>query len=222
MMLSIESLTISRRAGDVLRGLTLAVSAGEVCALMGPSGCGKTTTLRAVAGLQAFDAGRITVQDFTLLPGPVLPQSSLGPLRQRVGMVFQGHALFDHLSAIENVALALVHARRHAPADARARAGAALDGLGVAHRAHALPRDLSGGEAQRVAIARAMVLDPPVLLMDEPTAALDPARRGALADTLRGLATGGRALLIATHDLDFARACADRTVVLTNGALAEP
>jgi ABC-type polar amino acid transport system ATPase subunit len=94
-----------------------------------------------------------------------------------------------------------------------------LDSLGVGHRADAFPRQLSGGEAQRVAIARALATDPSLLLMDEPTAALDPARRGALAELLRGLARQGRALLVSTHDVDFAKACADRVITLSNGVL---
>ena len=132
-------------------------------------------------------------------------------------MVFQAHSLFDHLSALDNVTLALVHAMRVSPGHARERALELLESLGVAHRAVALPRQLSGGEAQRVAIARALALDPRVLLMDEPTAALDPQRRDALGRTLRALAREGRALLVATHDLEFARSWADRVIVLDGG-----
>jgi ABC-type polar amino acid transport system ATPase subunit len=218
-LLSVEGLSLARGngGGSVLHALSLKVARGEICALMGPSGCGKTTTLRAIAGLQPFDAGTIEVDGFSLAPGPVPPESRLGPLRERVGMVFQGHALFEHLTALHNVMLALVHARRRSATEAETRAREQLDALGVAGRAGAYPQELSGGEAQRVAIARALVLDPPLLLMDEPTAALDPARRGALADTLKGLARNGRGLLIATHDVDFARACTNRTVVLGNG-----
>jgi ABC-type polar amino acid transport system ATPase subunit len=136
-------------------------------------------------------------------------------------MVFQAHALFPHLTALENVTLAPVHALGWTAAKARATAMELLDGLGVGARAGAYPRELSGGEAQRVAIARALAPDPAVLLMDEPTSALDPARRGALGESLRALARGGRGLLIATHDVDFARACTDRVVVLHEGMLVE-
>lgn len=216
-LLTVEALRVSRGNGPVLHDLSLQVARGEICALMGPSGCGKTTTLRVIAGLQAFETGRISVDGFGLTPGPVPPESRLAPLRHLVGMVFQGHALFEHLTALQNVMLALVHARQLAAAAAESRARSRLDSLGVSARAEAYPRALSGGEAQRVAIARALVLDPPLLLMDEPTAALDPVRRGELAETLRGLARDGRALLVATHDMDFARACADRTVTLGNG-----
>jgi polar amino acid transport system ATP-binding protein len=134
-------------------------------------------------------------------------------------MVFQEHALFEHLSVLDNVILAPVHARGWARERAVKAAMELLESLGVAERADALPRQLSGGQAQRSAIARALVLDPQLLLMDEPTSALDPARRVALAGTLRKLTEGGRGLLISTHDEDFARACADRIVSLADGVI---
>src|SRR6266511_5683626 len=115
-------------------------------------------------------------------------------------MVSQFHFLFEHLSAIENVMLAPVHVQRRPRGDAESRARQLLDQLGVAHRATALPRELSGGEAQRVAIARALAVDPPLLLLDDPTASLDPARRNELGDSLETLTTQGRTLLVATHD----------------------
>jgi ABC-type polar amino acid transport system ATPase subunit len=161
------------------------------------------------------------VGDVALRPGPLPPESRLRPLRRKVGMVFQAHALFEHLTALDNVTLAPVHALGWPRARARETALRLLDALGVASCAGSYPRQLSGGEAQRVAIARALAPDPMLLLMDEPTSALDPARRGALGETLRALAAQGRGLLVATHDLDFARAHADRVVVLSQGLLVE-
>lgn len=134
-------------------------------------------------------------------------------------MVFQSHALFEHLTALDNITLAPIHALGWERARAEEIAHALLTSLGVAHRANALPRELSGGEAQRVAIARALAPNPNLLLMDEPTSALDAARRLALAESLRTLAAGGRSLLIATHDLDFAKNAADRVMVLDAGTL---
>ena len=165
--------------------MDLDVASGEVCVLMGESGAGKSSILRVVAALDPFVAGTITIGTTSLSPGPVPPQSTLGALRSKVGMVFQMHALFEHLSAAANVELAPVHVHGWDAARAQARAAELLEALGVAHRAHALPRELSGGEAQRVAIARALAPDPALLLMDEPTASLDPARRDALASTVR-------------------------------------
>jgi len=134
-----------------------------------------------------------------------------------VGMVFQFHCLFEHLTALENVCLAPVHAHGVGQDEARRRALDLLGAFGVQHRAHALPRQLSGGEAQRVAIARALAVDPPVLLMDEPTASLDPIRRGELGTLLRGLVEQGRTLMVATHDEDFARDFATRIVRMVDG-----
>ena len=135
--------------------------------------------------------------------------------------MFQSHALFEHLTALENVMLALVHALGQSRVDAAATAHRLLAELGVSSRADAYPRQLSGGEAQRVAIARALAPDPHLLLMDEPTSSLDPARRASLGISLRALAAQGRGLLIITHDTDFARSFADRVVVLAQGRVAE-
>ncbi|MEP6506970.1 MAG: ATP-binding cassette domain-containing protein [Gemmatimonadales bacterium] len=219
--LTISGLEVVRGTQRVLRGLDLTVDTGEIVALMGLSGAGKTTVIRAVAALQPFSAGSIVLGDVELKPGPLPPQSRIGPLRAKVGMVFQEHALFEHLTVLDNVTLAPIHVRKWDRDRATKGAMQLLESLGVAERAHAYPRQLSGGQAQRVAIARALVLDPQLLLMDEPTSALDPARRVALADTLKKLTEGGRGLLISTHDLDFAEACADRIIKLADGVIAD-
>ena len=220
-LLHIEGLRLSRAGREVLRGIDLSVGRGELCALMGLSGSGKTTALRATVALESFQAGLIAVDGFALAAGPLPPESRLKPLRRRAGMVFQAHALFEHLTTLENVVLAPVRVLGQARSEAESRARALLESLGVAGRAAAYPRALSGGEAQRVAIARALAMDPPLLLMDEPTASLDPARRGSLGDALRMLAAQGRGLLVATHDTDFARDSADRVVILAEGVVAE-
>jgi ABC-type polar amino acid transport system ATPase subunit len=220
-LLAIEGLRLSRAERAVLDGVDLSVARGEICALMGLSGSGKTTVLRAAVALESFESGRIVVDGFALGPGPVPPESSLKPLRQRVGMVFQQHALFEHLTALDNTMLAPVHAHGVSAPRAMERGQALLASLGVGARASAYPRELSGGEAQRVAIARALAVDPPLLLMDEPTASLDPARRGSLGETLRTLAAQGRGLLVTTHDVDFARDFSDRVVVIAAGRVAE-
>jgi len=215
VLLAIDRLTVRYDSRDVLRGLSLEVGRGEIVALMGPSGVGKSTALRAVSALQPFDEGRIVVDGFALAPGPVPPESRLVPLRRRVGLVFQAHALFSHLGARDNVTLALRHVLGQSRSEAEEVAAKLLASLDVGTRAAAWPSQLSGGEAQRVAIARALAPNPPLLLMDEPTAALDPARRSALGATLRRLSEQGRGLLIATHDTEFARGHADRVVQLT-------
>ena len=219
--LTVRGLRATRGGTPVLRGVDLGVASGEICALMGVSGAGKSTVLRAIAALQSFSEGSIVVDGFALQPGPVPPESRLRPLRSKVGFVFQAHSLFEHLTVMDNVTLAPIHAQGWTRERARGVAAGLLETLGVAARAGAYPRQLSGGEAQRVAIARALALDPHLLLMDEPTSALDPARRGALGETLADLATQGRGLLIATHDVDFAQDHADRVAVLAGGVLVE-
>jgi ABC-type polar amino acid transport system ATPase subunit len=219
--LVIEDLHVTRGAQHVLKGVSLDVDAGQISVLMGLSGAGKSTVLRAVAALQPFSAGRIAVGDVALQPGPVPPESRLAALRRSVGMVFQAHALFEHLTALDNVTLAPIHVLGWTRARAEEVARGLLAELGVDARADAYPRELSGGQAQRVAIARALAPGPSVLLMDEPTSALDPARRTALGETLRALADSGRGLLISTHDVDFARGFADEVIVLADGVVVE-
>jgi len=219
--LHVRALHAGRGERAILRGLDLDVAEGEVCAVMGVSGAGKTTVLRVVAALQPFTAGTVEIGGVALTPGAVPPESQLRALRRRVGVVFQSHALFEHLTVLDNIMLAPVHALGQSRASAEATAMRLLESLGVSARAHAYPRQLSGGEAQRVAIARALAPDPQLLLMDEPTSALDPARRGALGESVRALAAQKRGLLIVTHDAEFARSFADRVVVLSHGTIAE-
>jgi ABC-type polar amino acid transport system ATPase subunit len=173
-----------------------------------------------LAGLEPFERGRVEVEGVPVPAGPRRARA-LGDLRKQVGMVFQYHCLFEHLSALANVTLAPIHVQRISRPDAERRALDLLRTFGVEHRAAALPRELSGGEAQRVAIARALATDPPVLLMDEPTASLDPARRLELAALLQSLAGRRRTLLVATHDEEFARAAGTRVICLRQGRVEE-
>jgi ABC-type polar amino acid transport system ATPase subunit len=212
---------LSRGQTPVLRGVSFQVKRGERVALMGLSGGGKTTMLRAIVALEPFQSGAIQVDGFALRAGTLPRESELRDLRRRVGIVFQFHHLFAHMTALDNVTLAPVHALGTPRAEAERRARALLDSLGVLPRLQALPRALSGGEAQRVAIARALATDPPLLLMDEPTASLDPARRGELGETLQQLTAAGRTLLMATHDDDFACAVATRVIIMSDGEVVE-
>jgi ABC-type polar amino acid transport system ATPase subunit len=219
-VLTVRDLEVRRGARDVVRGVSMDVASGEIVALMGASGAGKTSVLRAVAGLDQIAAGTVAIDGLQLTAGPLPRGDALRQLHRRVGMLFQFHHLFEHLTALHNVCLALVHVQRQSQADAERKARELLDHLGVGARADAVPRELSGGEAQRVAIARALAVGPPLLLMDEPTASLDPARRGELAATLRQLAAEGRTLVVATHDEEFARSCATRILTMKDGRVA--
>jgi ABC-type polar amino acid transport system ATPase subunit len=218
--LTLSGVTVRRGGRQLLDQVSFAANAGEVLAIMGASGSGKTTILRAIGGLEPIAAGSIDVNGVRLAAGALPRGAHLRDLHRRVGIVFQFHHLFAHMTALHNVWLAPVHVlgRPHAAAERAARG--LLDDLGVGHRADAMPHELSGGEAQRVAIARALAVEPPVLLMDEPTASLDPARRDDLAATLQRLASAGRTIVVATHDGGFARACADTVVVISAGRLA--
>jgi len=220
-VLRLSDVHLQRGPRQILMGVSLEIRQAELVAIMGPSGSGKTTILRAIAALEPFHAGRIAIEDVTIDGGIAASRDTMRRLRQKVGMVFQFHCLFEHLSALDNVCLAPVHARGVAPAPAQSRARELLAAFGVEHRALALPRELSGGEAQRVAIARALAVDPRILLMDEPTASLDPERRGELGELLRQLLAQGRTLVVSTHDEEFARRFATRIVRLEQGVVKE-
>ena len=212
--LEVEELALQRGGRAVITDLSFSASRGELLAITGESGTGKTSVLRAIGGLDPIASGEIRVSGIVLRPG-VLPHArQLRDLHRSVGMVFQFHHLFSHMTALRNVWLAPVHVLGEPRETAERRACDLLDALGVGDRADAMPHELSGGEAQRVAIARALAVDPPVLLMDEPTASLDPVRRLEIAGTLRKLAAQGRTVLVATPDDEVVRACADRVVVL--------
>jgi molybdate transport system ATP-binding protein len=207
------------RLGDLDLDVSVEVGDGEVVALLGPNGAGKTTVLRAVAGLVALDAGRVVVDGVTLddPAADVFVPTSDRP----IGVVFQDYLLFPRLTARDNVAFGL-RARGVAKPEARARAQAWLDRVGLADMAGARPRALSGGQAQRVALARALATEPRVLLLDEPLAALDARTRlHVRAELRRHLATFPGARLLVTHDPVDALVLADRIVVLEDGRVTQ-
>ena len=219
-MLQVRDLALRRGDRTILSDTSFSLSGGGVAALMGPSGSGKTTVLRAIAGLERFEAGTIVLNGLTLKAGQRHSGEALKTLRRQVGLVFQFHHLFEHLTALRNVTLAPMHVLGVPARFAERRARELLEVLGVEHRASALPRELSGGEAQRVAIARALAVDPPLLMMDEPTASLDPSRRHELGELLARLADQNRTILLTTHDEDFASRWANTILRVNNGVVA--
>jgi polar amino acid transport system ATP-binding protein len=218
---SIRGLELKRGGRLLVSDVNLDARPGELIALRGPSGSGKTTILRAIAGLDGFDEGTIDVGEASLEGGRTPDRSMAQRLRRSVGLVFQFHCLFEHLSALQNVCLAPIHVHGMSGQEAERRGRDLLAQLGVESRAAALPRELSGGEAQRVAIARALAVDPPVLLMDEPMASLDPSRRADLGALLQRLTAAGRTLLVTSHDEAFARQFATRILMIEEGGLRE-
>lgn len=211
----------------VLDGVSLELAPGHVAVLVGPSGEGKSTLIRCINGLEPFDAGSIHAYGIDLGPRARAARetsqerATLRAIRGKVGFVFQSFALFPHMTALENVMEAPLHVQGNAPAEAKERAAALLERVGIAHRLRAYPRELSGGEAQRVAIARALAVSPAALLMDEPTSALDPERKASLVELLGSLAAAGTTLVIVSHESAILKPIITRTLTLSKGKLSD-
>lgn len=214
-MITVEKLTKRFDGRVVLDAVSVTFERGKVSAIVGASGCGKSTLLRCINGLETFDEGRIRVGELEVGP------TTLQRIRREVGMVFQQYGLFSHMSAMRNVMEAPVHVRGISEREARAQATALLAKVGLSHRRDAFPRELSGGEQQRVAIARALAMEPKALLLDEPTAALDPERKAEVVNVLEALAKEGTTMVIVTHEPSVVRGMADRTILLEEGRIAD-
>jgi len=205
----------------VLDGVDLDVPRGRIISIIGQSGGGKTTLMRCVNLLEQPDDGAIEINGETIFSRGAVTCKDLARLRQRVGMVFQRFNLFPHLTAVENVVLAQMHAAAVGEREAIERAVRLLTRVGLLHRALAYPEQMSGGEQQRVAIARALALSPTVLLFDEPTSALDPESTGEVLRVMRELASDGMTMMIVTHELPFAREVSDWVVFIDGGRIIE-
>jgi L-cystine transport system ATP-binding protein len=220
-MIRILGLGLRGETRPRLDDVNLTVARGDVLALIGPSGSGKTTLLRCLNLLNSFTSGRIEIGDLVIEAGGRRDQELLCALRRKVGFIFQGYNLFPHLTAEENVALAPHHVLGLSRSDALARSRSLLGRVGLAARAAARPAQLSGGEQQRVAIARALAMEPEVLLLDEPTAALDPELTQEVLATLRALAAAGQTMVVVTHEMGFARHVATQVAVFDAGKVVE-
>ncbi|GAA1896831.1 amino acid ABC transporter ATP-binding protein [Williamsia serinedens] len=210
----------SRRGGpdhEVLGGIDLTVTAGEVVCLIGASGSGKSTLLRCIDLLDEVDDGEIWFDGREITDPRVEPDD----VRRRIGVVFQAYNLFPHLTVRDNITLGPVRVHGRSRSDARRSAQALLERVGLPDKGTAYPDELSGGQQQRVALARAVAGDPELLLLDEVTAALDPLLVGEVLQVVRGLAADGMTIVMATHEMAFAREVADRVVFLADGRIEE-
>lgn len=221
-MLRIEQLRKSFGSTEVLRGIDLVVEPGQVVCLIGASGSGKSTLLRCIDLLETVDDGTVWLADDAGSEQDVTdPRVDVDAIRRRIGIVFQAYNLFPHLSVLQNLVLAPTRAGGVSQGDARTRALALLDRVGLADKASAYPDSLSGGQQQRVALARALAMDPEVLLLDEITSALDPLLVGEVLDVVRGLRADGIAVVMATHEMSFAREASDVVAFLADGEIVE-
>ncbi len=215
--LRVEGLRKSFGRLEVLRGVDLTVAEHQVVCLIGASGSGKSTLLRCIDLLEPVDAGRIVVHGEEITARGV----DVNRIRRRIGIVFQSFNLFPHMTVLRNITLAPLKALGLSRAEAEARAMALLERFGLADKHDEYPDRLSGGQQQRVAIVRALAMEPDIMLLDEVTSALDPELVAEVLEVIRELAAGGMTMLIATHEMAFARDIADRVCFLDAGVILE-
>src|SRR3712207_2824072 len=216
-LVALEKVNKYLGALHVLRDIDLTIHRGEVVAVIGPPGSAKSTLCRTITRLKPIDSGSISID------GKPLPAEgkALARLRADVGMVFQSFNLFAHKSVLENVMLGPVKAKGMKRTEAKQKAVALLERVGVANQADKLPAQLSGGQQQRVAIARALAMSPKVMLFDEPTSALDPEMINEVLEVMVSLAASGMTMVVVTHEMGFARRAAHRVVFMADGEIAE-
>ena len=210
---------LSNRYGDtnVLKNINTSVKKGEVVVIIGPSGCGKSTLLRCLNGLEEIQEGEVLLDDQVVNPN----KKNLSKNREKIGMVFQSYDLFPHLTILQNVTLAPIKVKKRNRREVEKEALELLERVGLRSKKDDYPRQLSGGQKQRVAIVRALIMHPEVLLLDEITAALDPEMVREVLDVVLNLAKEGRTMVIVTHEMQFAKAVADRVIFLEGGRIVE-
>ena len=217
MILEIEHLVKRFGGQTVLKDISLSVHEGEVIVVVGPSGCGKSTLLRCINALEEIQGGKIRLKGAEVSG----KSKNLAKIRQRVGMVFQSYELFPHLNVLDNIILAPTKVQNRSREEAKEEAMTLLSRVGLREKAESFPRQLSGGQKQRVAIVRALCMHPEILLFDEATAALDPEMVREVLDVILNLADQGKTMIIVTHEMQFARAVADRIIFLDEGVIKE-
>jgi polar amino acid transport system ATP-binding protein len=199
-----------------LNGVDMNVYPGEVVVIIGPSGSGKSTLLRCINRLEDFEAGTVVVDDI-----PLTTAENINAIRTEVGMVFQSFNLFPHLTVLENVTVAQKVVRKRTKPESIEIALTLLDKVGIPEKAYDYPGQLSGGQQQRVAIARALAMNPKIMLFDEPTSALDPEMIQEVLDVMLQLAKEGMTMVVVSHEMGFARAAADRALLMDEGVIVE-
>jgi polar amino acid transport system ATP-binding protein len=215
-IIQIENIYKSFGSVEAIRGVSLSVNRGEVVMIIGPSGSGKSTLLRCINRLEEYDEGSIVVDGI-----PLTNAENINAVRTEVGMVFQQFNLFPHLTVIENISLAQRIIRKRSKEEAESVSRKLLDKVGIPEKADAHPIQLSGGQQQRVAIARALAMNPKIMLFDEPTSALDPEMIQEVLDVMERLAKEGMTMVVVSHEMGFARAAADRAILMDGGQIIE-
>ena len=214
-LLQVKNLVKEYGGTRILDGVNLDIAQGEVVVVVGPSGCGKSTLLRCINALEPIQGGQV------LLEGKVVGKEHLEELRQKIGMVFQSYDLFPHLRVLDNITIAPTKVQKRKKEEVQAEAEELLSRVGLGDKANSYPRQLSGGQKQRVAIVRALCMHPEILLFDEVTAALDPEMVREVLDVMLDLAKQGRTMIIVTHEMQFAKAVADKIVFIEQGKILE-
>lgn len=221
-MLKVTGLKKSFGKTEVLKGVDLNINPGEILVVVGPSGGGKTTLLRCVNALEKADNGNIIINGESLCTdGKYADKNTLKSIRKNIGLVFQSYNLFPHMSVLENIIEAPQKVLGVDKELAIKKANEILGFLGLEDKNDSYPFELSGGQKQRVAIGRALALDPKLMCFDEPTSALDPSLTDGLAKLIKSLGKDGMAMLIITHDMDFAKKVADKIFSMDKGLLKE-
>lgn len=216
--ISIKGLRKSFGHLEVLKGMDVEITEGEVVCLIGPSGSGKSTFLRCLNALEKITAGTVIVDGYDLTDKKNI---NINKVRENIGMVFQHFNLFANLNVIENIMLAPVELKKMTKEQARKRGMELLDMVGLAEKAEVYPSKLSGGQKQRVAIARALAMNPDIMLFDEPTSALDPEMVGEVLEVMKNLAKEGMTMVVVTHEMGFAREVASRVIFMDEGVIVE-